>query len=174
MRKLALLTAAVLLAQPGIAKGPAPALLGLQLESTVRGSHLPQTLVRVTGGEVGGIALFSEPSHTLFGVLLDNSAGSVEAAEASEWFTGSVAPFLGGPQMARVLAPLRSGASFSFAHGRRPATDAGVLVSMYGETLRGHAGSAVVTARIAVADPFAFGVQVLSDGGLRLQPAAPQ
>jgi len=146
--------------------------LSIQITTTpiVSSSTHDQIEVRLSYGEIEGFAIISEPSHTLIGVVLNNDKNSnVANIENSDWFATDVLPFfvaasdLGLPRDVtaaavraapggypiRINAPLRSGATVVFLHGRRAPSDDRLIFSMVGDVLETWNGSRIVRATLA-------------------------
>lgn len=170
---IVLVVSFVLWARPAI--GSDSPILAVQLEVAPSGpaATLDQITVRIEQGRVDGFAVISEPSHTLLGVVLDSeSTANVSELEKSDWFVNDVAPFLAltpdsGPRRARALddtnspprclpapfsarmsAPLRSGATVVFQHGRRSPDDNRLIFSTVGDSLASWKGDRVVRATL--------------------------
>lgn len=92
-------------------------LFALRLVEEVQG---PTTLTTFTvgHGELRGIALFSEPSHTLVALISDSAAAGLREAD---WFKAEVEPYLEGISAMRI--PLQPGAAARVQTPARPAAD---------------------------------------------------
>jgi hypothetical protein len=84
-------------------------------------------------GAMTAVRIYSEPSHTLLGVIVDSA--SMPDPAGTDWWKSTIGPLSPRAQLARL--PLKEGVSIGLQTNLRPPTDEGLDIYVLGIWARG-------------------------------------